>query len=208
MIYVNRLPSPAILEENAEDWTQTLLYGTALEKKNVMKKYRDPAIKQALTEMFNGKCAYCESQIEHIDYGDIEHFKPKSLYPNLAFVWSNLLLACSICNRTYKKTQFPLETEEGPLVDPSLEDPANHLKFASDTKLQKAIVLGKDARGDTTQKTLGLNRPKLVDKRSRYVVKMRLLWEYRAVNPEAADVLRKAAASDQEYSAFVQAFPS
>ena len=26
----------------------------------------------------HGKCAYCESKIKHIDYGDIEHILPKN----------------------------------------------------------------------------------------------------------------------------------
>lgn len=68
---------------------------------------------------FWGKCAYCESSVHSSQYGDIEHFRPKSRITNpktnepirtstgthdhpgyywLAYDWRNLLLACELCN--------------------------------------------------------------------------------------------------------------
>ena len=64
--------------------------------------YKHPDNKIALKNSTFGKCMYCESKITHIDYGDIEHIKPKSKYPTLKFTWSNLGFACTVCNRTYK----------------------------------------------------------------------------------------------------------
>lgn len=50
----------------------------------------------ALTRMCSGerRCCYCEDS----QANQVEHFKPKSLYPELVFVWSNYLYACAICN--------------------------------------------------------------------------------------------------------------
>lgn len=43
-------------------------------------------------------CNYCENN----EANDIEHIHPKSFYPNLAFEWTNYLLACKQCNSGYK----------------------------------------------------------------------------------------------------------
>lgn len=53
-------------------------------------------IKELLKIMAYGaqRCAYCEDSV-----GDeIEHIRPKSLYPQSCFVWTNYLYACGSCN--------------------------------------------------------------------------------------------------------------
>ena len=57
-------------------------------------------IKERLIKMSVGRklCNYCEQN----EGSDIEHIAPKSLFPHLAFVWSNYLLACKHCNTGYK----------------------------------------------------------------------------------------------------------
>ena len=85
-------------------------------EKNVEKaidKYRHKEIKDALERMFNGKCAYCESQVTTTGYGDIEHFCPKrnQRCVNLTFEWRNLLLSCEKCNDAgHKGIQFPIDS--------------------------------------------------------------------------------------------------
>jgi hypothetical protein len=53
------------------------------------------------------KCAYCESPAES-QHGDVEHFRPKSIWWWLAMCYDNYLLSCQICNQTYKGDKFPL----------------------------------------------------------------------------------------------------
>jgi hypothetical protein len=57
-------------------------------------------IKLILTSMCVGKgiCNYCEAN----EATDIEHIRAKSLFPEYAFFWENYILACKICNTTYK----------------------------------------------------------------------------------------------------------
>ena len=74
------------------------------------KIYSDDSVRKVLLNMFNGKCAYCESKITSIYNGDIEHFRPKGEikeatptkpgYYWLAAEWENLLFACPFCNQT------------------------------------------------------------------------------------------------------------
>lgn len=66
------------------------------------------ASKAQLKAETHGKCAYCEAPTDTVAHGDVEHFRPKSVYWWLAYCWDNWLFACQICNQTYKGDQFPI----------------------------------------------------------------------------------------------------
>lgn len=64
---------------------------------------------------------------------DIDHFRPKSRYPDSVFAWPNFLLVCAGCNRK-KADQFPLDQQCQPLlIDPTKEDPWDYLYFDPET---------------------------------------------------------------------------
>ncbi len=215
MIQVNRTPVPPILTRKANKWLTDYLNAintyklkpNAANKKIKNKteiKYNHHHIKTALKDMFAGKCAYCESHIMHIDYGHIEHYKPKSLFPNECFKWENLLLGCSICNGPeYKGNHFPLVAPNGPLINPTIENPDDFLSFKFDAVTGTANVIDKHPRGLTTKNLLGLNRPDLVRHRS-FVVKMMVFAAIKASkgDPHALAVIKTCCKSDMEYSAF------
>ncbi|MFF3923552.1 HNH endonuclease [Paenibacillus lactis] len=95
-------PKPDILVEKEEEWTQELMkYVESGDKipDTIGGRYRHPNIKEALLSETYSKCAYCESKITHIDYGDIEHIEPKSEVRNKTFAWDNLTIGCSKCNQ-------------------------------------------------------------------------------------------------------------
>jgi uncharacterized protein (TIGR02646 family) len=172
-------------------------------RKLALDRYRHADVKQALVTLFHGKCAYCESFILHIDYGHIEHYRPKAKYPRQAFTWSNLVLACGVCNGSeHKGDWFPLKADGGPLINPSAEDPAPHLSFEYDPKTRIASVRGRTTRGDTTETCLGLNRKDLRIQRSKYVRKLWFIAKQAATDSEAWRMLDEAASSSEEYSAF------
>jgi uncharacterized protein (TIGR02646 family) len=83
--------------------------------------YGAKSVKNALIKAQHGKCAFCESQIRHIDHGDVEHYRPKGGFRQsnadrleqpgyfwLAYAWENLFLACALCNQSFKQNHFPL----------------------------------------------------------------------------------------------------
>jgi uncharacterized protein (TIGR02646 family) len=111
------------------------------------------AIRQTLTAMSTGnqRCMYCEDS-----HGtDIEHYRPKSAYPQHAFDWLNHLLACAHCNSNYKRARFPLDADGRPLLlDPSVDNPLDHLFFSPSTGRFEPI----DRRGGVTIDICGLNR--------------------------------------------------
>jgi uncharacterized protein (TIGR02646 family) len=172
--------------------------------KDAEKKYNHSEVKQALEEMFQGKCAYCEAVISHVSYGDIEHFRPKSKFPEKCFEWDNLLLACSICNgKQQKGDNFPEATDDGPLVNPVDEDPEDFFSFDYNPATQLAEINWKNQRGETSAKIYGLNREKLIRHRSEIVIRLLFLAK-KATNgdEEAKNLLLKACQADAEYAAF------
>ena len=71
------------------------------------------AAKNQLKRETHGKCAYCEAPTSAVAHGDVEHFRPKSVYGWLAYCYENYTYSCQICNQTYKADNFPID---GPLM--------------------------------------------------------------------------------------------
>jgi uncharacterized protein (TIGR02646 family) len=178
MIQVNRTHEPTVLKKNASAWSKKYISevnayianpnpANKKRKEIAEKRYNHQKVKNSLKCMFEGKCAYCESHVGHIDYPHIEHYRPKSKFPALCFDWNNLLLGCTVCNGIeFKGDKFPEIAEDGPLVNPVNEDPNNFFLFEFDEKTGTANVIEKNPRGKTTKDILGLNRPLLVRHRS------------------------------------------
>lgn len=121
--------------------------------------YKHPQNKEALQNASYGKCMYCESQVSHVYFGDVEHIRPKAQgrFPQLQFEWSNLGYCCARCNNS-KKDEFD---EECPLIDPYSEDPSEHFLAFGPFLRHKA---GSE-RGALTIITIDLNRPELIERR-------------------------------------------
>jgi uncharacterized protein (TIGR02646 family) len=81
------------------------------------RKPREPfeAIREELRAMCSGgyRCVYCEDN----EADEIEHVRPRSLYPDYTFRWDNHLFACGLCNGP-KSNHFPiLSAATGRIVD-------------------------------------------------------------------------------------------
>lgn len=70
------------------------------------------------------RCMYCQDS----HGSDIEHFRPKTLFPRYMYRWKNLLLCCTHCGRI-KGNQFPMAGRRVLLVDPTQENPWDSLDF-------------------------------------------------------------------------------
>lgn len=64
--------------------------------RNTLRDTTFQCVREALTQMCSGacRCCYCEDSAAD----EVEHIKPKSLYPEVCFVWPNYLYACGLCN--------------------------------------------------------------------------------------------------------------
>jgi len=124
MIFVdrNRVKVPDILIDETKKGKRETKKNTQFANdgdfdKMTYSAYSEPDVKDALIELFKGKCAYCESRFLHVYSGDVEHFRPKGeieeATPNkkpgyywLAADWTNLLLSCRNCNQKLKHLIF------------------------------------------------------------------------------------------------------
>jgi uncharacterized protein (TIGR02646 family) len=84
-------------------------------------EYKNYAVGLALTKLFAGKCAYCESEVGAPNDEEIEHYRPKggiaddALHDGYWWVasdWSNLLLSCTGCNQGRKQHLITAEMKE------------------------------------------------------------------------------------------------
>ena len=85
-------------------------------------------VKTLLAAMCNGnrRCVYCEDSLAD----EIEHMRPKDLFPEQAYAWNNYVLACGPCNGP-KNNQFAILSGQLDLIDitrkrgaPVVEPPA------------------------------------------------------------------------------------
>ena len=165
--------------------------------------YKHPINKKALKDSSYDKCMYCESKISHIDYGDVEHIKPKSKYPALEFEWENLGYSCTKCNRKYKNDNYD---EQAPYINPYNEEPENFI-------MSNGAILFPfqgNERGEITIVRLGLNRPELVEQRYNRIqeidkaIKACFRTSNEILKQNALDELKKEAYRDKEYSLVIK----
>ncbi len=141
--------------------------------------------REKLRKIYHKKCAYCESKLLLSDYDTIEHYRPKSKYFWLAYEWSNLFIACNICNNAksnkfalssqeldiegyaienlpYKITNKELVKEKPLLINPEIDDPNVFLTYDSNGKLKaKRTSYNVLKRGEYTINICRLNRDEL-----------------------------------------------
>lgn len=73
------------------------------------------AVRAKLAKMCGGtrRCMYCEDSVAD----EVEHFRPKGLYPDVVFAWRNYLYACGQCNGGKSNHFSVVESGTGELVD-------------------------------------------------------------------------------------------
>lgn len=105
-------------------------------------------VRQKLDEMCSGarRCAYCEDSAAD----EVEHVRPKDLYPEHVFRWENYVYACGPCNgpkgngfalfdaetgcvrdvtRGHNDPIEPPPTGDDVLIDPRSEDPLDYIEL-------------------------------------------------------------------------------
>ncbi|WP_258947019.1 HNH endonuclease [Lentzea californiensis] len=131
-------------------------------------------------------CMYCgESRGT-----DVDHFEPIVRNPLRTFDWLNHLLACSSCNSHQKGKQFPVDEDGSPLlIDPTAEDPFDHLLLALSIGVYSPLT----TKGESTIKVLGLNERGLPKGRmhARKVVELVLREWDRARERERSDEMQE-----------------
>lgn len=110
------------------------------------------------------RCMCCSGS----ESSQIEHFRPKAVFPRLAMTWENFLWACGSCNR-FKGDRFPLDTQSGALLINPIEENVWDFFFIDEfgnlTPRWRNDLNDLDPRAESTQKILGLDRQALQETR-------------------------------------------
>ena len=171
----------------------------------------NPAFKKVrsrLASMCSGahRCGYCEDSFAD----EVDHFKPKDLYPENIFVWENYVLACGPCNRG-KSSQFAVirgkklhcvtRRRKAPIrkprhgspapINPRYEDPLDFLDLEiTDTFFflpREGLPLLDERRAEYSIDVLKLNRDVLIAaRREAYRSYRARLFEYRGLRDGGA----------------------
>jgi len=94
-----RPEAPEILRENAARWTENYL-----ERRHFYwPKESYPSIREKLGEMTQTHCAFCDGPLGVESRETVEHFRPKSQFPELAYTWDNLFPCCDVCQSSKRE---------------------------------------------------------------------------------------------------------
>lgn len=136
---------------------------------------------------FRKQCAYCLIH-EFLGHGaasyELDHFRPKSKFPDLLCVFTNLFYACHRCNNV-KRDKWPppdVEAEGRRFVDLCSEEFLDHFEAKADGRW-----IPRSLAGEYTEDKLRLNHPDLVEIRA-WLAEYSL---YLHDNPVDADTLRR-----------------
>lgn len=168
--------------------------------------YGHGTVKAQLKIDQHDKCCFCEAKFSDNSFGDVEHFRPKGAYKRngnrsltypgyywLAYDWNNLMYSCEVCNRSFKKNQFPLrnETTRKPnhthanlltnedrlLINPNEEDPSTFITF----KEEVPVPVNGSLKGSTSIRAYGLER--LNNTRLEYINVLSLALIFSKIDP-------------------------
>ncbi|MEO8098355.1 MAG: HNH endonuclease [Acidobacteriota bacterium] len=129
MIRLQRGPAHGRLNMHSAAWTARW---RAIHGGTQNGDWATPTAKELLStelrRLSRGKCAYCEGLLGVTSYLEIEHYIAKTVKPDLAFDWNNLLPVCRLCNG--KKSNID---HKGLLLKPDRDDPESVLWLNPDS---------------------------------------------------------------------------
>lgn len=163
--------------------------------------YKHLQNKDALKAASHDKCMYCESKISHVYFGDVEHIKPKSLFPHLEYEWKNLGYVCAKCNNN-KSNKFE---EQQPFINPYEENPSEFLVSLGPLLCQRQG----NEKGEITITEIGLNRTDLIERRMeridavRNIIDKMVRTNSKSLRSAIFTQLQEEAKADKEYSMIV-----
>jgi uncharacterized protein (TIGR02646 family) len=159
---VQRNEAPLELIEKDREWKEQLRTNPDL-KPNWEQFSRTTLKKKVLKQlksMYGGCCCYCEGEPSSVSYAEIEHFKAKSIFPELCYDYSNLHFSCKRCNLA-KSDEF-----NELLIDSSVDEPENYIHYVGEL----AAEIDNNERGKKMIEVLKLNdRADLREERSKYL---------------------------------------
>ena len=123
-----------------------------------------------LGKQSGNNCWYCERQCSRVGgwAPTVDHFRPRSLFPELTYKWSNWIFSCRRCNVDNKQDKWP----DFGYVDPSATEVADRPEQHFDYDPDSGRLFAKSGISDAAQHSawdtiddLGLSKSDLVNPR-------------------------------------------
>jgi len=164
---VKRVQKPECLRVHSDEWRDSLLQFTdsgSEPPKDLVDNYNRPEVRQALERMYSVGdgcyCCYCEKEMDDHE-SEIEHRKPREVFPQYTFDWGNLHLACSTCNRN--KGQQWDKRKRNEILDAAKTRSINNKHLTYEFRAMTGVLrIPVSKRGETTVYHADLNRKKLL----------------------------------------------
>ena len=146
-------------------------------RRKVVKEFKK-TLKKKFKKNQNNTCAYCELPFD-IDYPELDHIAPKSLYSDETFNTQNLVNACHRCNGFYHKGYIDtVDNSNGSynnwdfnIVHPYFDDPQDYYEYSeSDNstfriKVKAGLSPQMDKKAQNTLDIFALNKKGMPKKR-------------------------------------------
>ena len=166
MRWIDRGPEPSGVEDYAREYTQGWVRHFrdrigAPPDDSYWREFRD-----GLGQRSNGMCWYCERECAPASpaigtAATLDHFKPRSKFPELTYEWANWVFSCRACNVEFKEDRWP----QSGYVDPAAADiqdrPESYFDYDSRTNdviPRQGLSDGQHKRAQDTIDDLNLNR--------------------------------------------------
>ena len=135
MHWVDRGPEPGGLGHIRQVYTPRWIryYRNGVGTKPTDSRWGD--FRGELKQRFSRICGYCE---EPGGRGEVDHFRPKSRFPESVYEWSNWILACHDCNQA-KGDKWPEDGYVDPCTELASDRPESYFTF--DTKTGEIVPL-------------------------------------------------------------------
>lgn len=110
MMKITRPDAPDWLAKNWENWGQQ--WANKLADPTKSRKFEwaifektpvNQRVLPHLRSMTGGHCAFCDGYPISATGETVEHFRPKSAFPLLAYQWENLFYACHYCQQKFNE---------------------------------------------------------------------------------------------------------
>ena len=125
---VDRGPEPRGLKRVRDKYTPkwVAFFPRRQGRKPSDSKWRD--FHGQLSDAFEGLCGYCEREAK----GEVDHFRPKSIYPERVYSWENWVFACHTCNNN-KLDKWPSGGYVNPCARSAPARPESYFEFDTET---------------------------------------------------------------------------
>ena len=205
MRWINRGPDPGHVEAYAREYTPRWVsyFRDRVGARPTDSFWRE--FRTQLGELSEYVCWYCERRCDRASEvggraATLDHFRPLSRFPNLAYDWSNWVFSCHRCNVENKQDRWPENGYVDPAASDEKERPENY--FAYDMRTHDVIPrddLGEDDRRRAwdTIEDLGLNKVDVRFYRQHWM--RRLIEDLRKLPIEEHPPLAKHLASYPEF---------